>query len=60
MSLIMDYREKDCIDIMREMHPEYMFTTQNIELGDFQLRDPESQDIRVILERKTIKDWHNR
>jgi len=56
MSLIMDYREKDCIDTMRVLNPDYVFTTQNIELGDFQLRDPESQDIRVILERKTTKD----
>ena len=52
----MDCREKDCMEIMRELHPEYAFTTQSIELGDFQLRQPESQDIRVIMERKTIRD----
>ena len=56
MSLIVDCREKDCIEMMREMHPECVFVTQSIELGDFQLRDAENQDIRVIVERKTIKD----
>jgi len=49
-----DNREKDLVKLLHEKG--YHFDLENLELGDIQIVDPHSNEIIIIIERKTLSD----
>lgn len=56
MELILDSRERALIDIFNVNGTDVDFTVKTIEIGDIIFVEKETQDVKMIIERKTITD----
>jgi ERCC4-type nuclease len=51
-----DNREKKIIDILDTLEESFTYVKENLDLGDIQIVSHETNDILVIIERKTLQD----
>ena len=51
-----DNREKKLIDILDSSDNKLSYVKENLDLGDIQIISQETNDILVLIERKTLQD----
>ena len=51
-----DNREKKLIDILDNSDNKLSYVKENLDLGDIQIISQETNDILVLIERKTLSD----
>ena len=51
-----DNREKKIIDTLDTLDESFNYVKENLDLGDIQIVSHETNDILVIIERKTLQD----
>ncbi len=56
IDIYIDNRERDIIEYIIQNENELIINTENLDIGDIQIRDKESGEVYIILERKTYSD----